>query len=268
MTISHTTDIVLLDGPDAVAFAQSQFSSNVALLANGKWQFSAWLDAQGRVRALFQLARLRDECLMLLLRGGSAASLAEALRRYVFRMRVKIIAPASWRLGTGPAQPTHTVVVEEPGTVRLGCGEHSMLLGEQVADDDAWRLPQLRAGWPWLPANSLGELLPAALSLYRLQAVAIDKGCYPGQEIVARTHYRGGHKRHLYLVALSHAATAGTPLRRDGRELAQLLDVLPMDDGAEALAVMPDDVAAEFTNDDALIGDDSMRLTLRHRWPA
>src|SRR6185312_11690713 len=50
------------------------------------------------------------------------------------------------------------------------------------------RRAQILLGWPWLPASALDVLLPPALSLHRLQAVAIDKGCYPGQEIVARLH--------------------------------------------------------------------------------
>lgn len=268
MPTSHPAEIVLIDGPDAVAFAQSQFSSNVTSLANGHWQFSAWLDAQGRVRTLFHLARLNDEHLVLLLRGGNAATMADALRRFVFRSRVSLDAPASWMLGTGPSQPLNTVDTNS-STVRLGCDTHSMLLGTNVISDEAWRQPQLHSGWPWLPSTALDELLPPALSLHRLQAVAIDKGCYPGQEIVARMHYRGGHKRHMHHVLLSQHVDAGAVLRHGDRELARVLDVTTHENNVvEALVVMQDDVASQVAQGVANVTDDGIRIDLRTSWPA
>jgi folate-binding Fe-S cluster repair protein YgfZ len=85
MPTPYPAETLLIEGPDAIAFAQAQFSSKVSSLATGHWQFSAWLDPQGRVRALFHLARLADDRLLLLLRGGSAAAVVDALQRFVFR---------------------------------------------------------------------------------------------------------------------------------------------------------------------------------------
>jgi len=268
MPTSHPAEILLINGPDAVAFAQSQFSSNVTSLANGHWQFSAWLDAQGRVRTLFHLARLSDERLLLLLRGGDATTMADALRRFVFRSSVSLDTPASWMLGTGPSQPLNTIEADE-SVVRLGCDTHSMVLGASVISDDAWRLPQLHSGWPWLPSTALDELLPPALSLHRLQAVAIDKGCYPGQEIVARMHYRGGHKRHMHNVLLSQPVDAGTMLRHADRELARVLNVTTQEKNfVEALVVMQDDVASHMALGMTNVTDEGIRIELRTSWPA
>ena len=75
MSTFRQAETLLIEGPDALAFAHAQFSSNVQSLAIGAWQFSAWLNAQGRVRALFHLARLDEQRLLLLLRGGEAAAL-------------------------------------------------------------------------------------------------------------------------------------------------------------------------------------------------
>jgi hypothetical protein len=109
----------------------------------------------------------------------------------------------------------------------------------------------MRAHWPWLPDNALEHWLPPALGLDRLGATALDKGCYPGQELVARLHYRGGHKRHLQQVRLSRSVPPGSALWHDGRELMRLLDVVPTDAGAEALAVVPDEVLADDISYDA-----------------
>ncbi|MFC5743484.1 YgfZ/GcvT domain-containing protein [Dyella tabacisoli] len=265
MTTHHSAQTLSIEGADAVAFAHAQFSSDVTALAVGQWQFSAWLDAQGRVRALFHLARLADDSLLLLLRGGVAADMADALRRFVFRSKVTLRALEPRTLGTGPVLAMHTVLHDE-ATLTLGCDTHSLIVG--AANDNHWRLAQLRAGWPWLPAEVLNELLPPALSLLRLHAVALDKGCYPGQEIVARLHYRGGNKRHLHCVVLSQEALAGTALRRDEREIARLLDVVKIDDSFEALAVIADESVNAQSSKNFQITSDGMHLQLRESWPA
>jgi tRNA-modifying protein YgfZ len=266
MTTSPSAQTLLLSGADALAFAQAQFSSNVQSLAIGRWQFGAWLDAQGRVLALFQLARLAEDELLLLLRGGDAAPMAQSLRRFVFRSKVKLTVDESRSLGTGHAVETYAAHREGDAYV-FGCGDHSMIVGARVSDS-AWRQPQIRAGWPWLPSDALGKLLPQTISLERLQAVAFDKGCYPGQEIVARLHYRGGLKRHMHCVVLSRSASEGTVLHRHGENSIQLLDVANNDAGIFALAVIDDGLMNAIENASYIDTDEGISLRVIERWPA
>lgn len=255
MPIPYSAQTVLLEGDDAPAFAQAQFSSNVRDLLDGHWQFSAWLDARGRVRFFFHLARLSDQRLLLLLRGGDAAAMTAALQPYVFRSRVRISACPPSALGTGAALPLHAVrqqgdaslasAASTDGTLVFGCDTHSLVIGNAVAADDTWRLPQIRTCWPWLPDGVLDQWLPPALGLDRLGATALDKGCYPGQELVARLHYRGGYKRHLHHVQLSRPLPPGTALRQGEHEPVQLLDVVPCGTGAEALAIVPQNLRGD-----------------------
>ncbi|GLQ97446.1 CAF17-like 4Fe-4S cluster assembly/insertion protein YgfZ [Dyella mobilis] len=265
MPTSKLAQAVTLEGPDAVAFAQSQFTSQVASLPDGQWQFSSWLDAQGRVRNLFHLARLADDRLLLLLRGGDATHFADALRRFVFRSRVKLNVLDECKLGTGESLPMH-VVDTRGDVVRMGCGTHSLQLGARVAQDETWQLAQLRAGWPWLPDTALNEWLPPTLSLHRLGAIALDKGCYPGQEIVARLHYRGGNKRHLHRIQLSKAAMDGAELLRDNREFVRLLTVTTHSDSIEALAIMPDETANSMMQSTDITSDDGVAVRILESW--
>lgn len=265
MTTPHTANILLIEGPDAIAFAQSQFSNNVTALPNGRWQFSAWLDAQGRVRALFHLARLDDEHLLLLLRGDHPDALIDALQRFVFRAKVRLTHSSASMLASGPARPIFDVN-RNGDAIEFGCGDHSLLCGTHISVDDSWRRLQLLNGWAWLPASVADTLLPPALSLYRLPAVALDKGCYPGQEIVARLHYRGQHKRHLHRVTLSQATPHGTTLHIGQRDSLQLLQTLPREHGAEALVVMPDELAERLSQDPDLITDEGLHLHLEASW--
>jgi len=267
MPTTHLAETLWIEGPDAVAFAHAQFSSKVSSLEVGQWQFSAWLDPKGRVRALFHLARVADDRLFVLLRGGDAATVVDALRRFVFRSRLTLTAASPQALATGTAMPMHAVH-DDAGTISLGCGTHSMRMTGRDNSDETWHLPQLHAGWPWLPAPLSGELLPASLSLQRLQAVAVDKGCYPGQEIVARLHFRGGHKRHMHRVILSQTMPPGEVLRSEGHEVGCVLDTNQSGDAIEALVVLHGELAPQAAGAHGMQLDGQLTLHIEASWPA
>lgn len=273
MTKPYSAETVLIEGPDAIAFAHAQFGSNVTALAVGRWQFSAWLDPQGRVQALFHLTRLADDRLLLLLRGGEAAHVVDALKRYIFRSKVTLTALLPRSLSAGPALPLYDASQDDQKNLLLGCDSHSLRISSESIGDSAWRLAQMQNGWPWLPQSLLSELVAPALSLHRLHAVEIDKGCYPGQEIVARLHYRGGNKKHLHRIAVSSFENsapcfAGDILRFGMNEKIWLLDVIQQDANAEALAVMNDDIAAGFVDGTIEHSDDPKRIRILEAWSA
>ena len=265
MPATFQAETLLLEGDDAIAFAQAQFSGNAAELAVGRWQFSAWLDAQGRVRALFHLARLSEKSLLLVLRGGRAEPFADALRRFVFRSKVKLQAWPARALGTAAAMESHTIEQRDDAIV-LGGGTHGWSIGAH--EDDTWRAQQIHLGWPWLPDEALDALLPPALSLERLQAVAFDKGCYPGQEIAARLHFRGGHKRHMHCVVLSQALPPGSVLRDEQGDVALVLDNVATNDTQMGLAIINDALAEQGKSHALRWNEDIIDIELRERWSA
>jgi folate-binding protein YgfZ len=192
---------ILIEGADARRFAQAQFAGDVESLAQGEWQWNAWLDAQGRVRALMHLARLGEDHLLAILRGGDVEKTRASLARYVFRARASV-AVRTFSGHAGGALPMGRVDGGTEDMISIGYGDRSLQLkgrGNASPDEDAanaWRLADIRAGWPVLPADD-ARFLPPALGLEHLGAVSLDKGCYPGQEIVARLHWRGGNKSNL-----------------------------------------------------------------------
>ena len=214
VTPPPAAEMLEISGDDATTFLHAQLSSDVRRLEAGRWQWSAWLDAQGRVRALLQLARVDDTTYLALLRGGAAADMAAALGRYVLRARVAL-RPHDAILRAAAALPLHACAGAALGNpIAFGTGTHARSIGASGAvvaggADAAWRC-EIDAGWPWLPDTALNALMPPALGLEHLGAVSFDKGCYPGQEIAARLHYRGGNKRHL--VTLAGAADRITTL--------------------------------------------------------
>lgn len=237
-----TMHCVVLEGADARQFAQAQFSGDMDALQPGHWQWNAWLDAQGRIRALMHLSDLGDGRLLAVLRGGNAEIIRAALARYLFRLRVDL-ATKSFTAQCGDPLPGG-VARQEDGVVVLGHGTRGLRLAPLSAsalpDPDAqrrWRLEEIRRGWPTLPEGE-PEFLPPALGLERLGAVAFDKGCYPGQEIAARLHYRGGHKWRLCRLRGPAPLPVGEVRDAAGSALGQVLDIAKAEDGFEALAVL------------------------------
>jgi folate-binding protein YgfZ len=228
--------IVELHGKDAQAFAHAQFTSNVTALDSGGWQWSAWLDAQGRVRAFFLLARPEPHRLIAWMPLGDAVTLRDALSRFVFRAAVRVDVAQGWvlhRLDPGAGVPPRALLAEREGfrfTLPGRVPRNALLApasGEpgDVAALQAWRLDDALAGLPLLAPGLEGEFVPQALDLERLDAIRFDKGCYPGQEIAARLHFRGGNKRQLRLLRLASADIdpAGLLSDADGRRVGRIL---------------------------------------------
>lgn len=253
--IVDRAELIEIAGPDAIAFAHAQFSSDVAGLAPASWQWSAWLNAQGRTRAVFVLARTGPDRLLAWLPLGGAATIRDALRRFVLRAKVRIEALENWAFGTladaaagfaARAAIVHRdgIALAQPGPApRLAWLGPAADASVDVAALSAWRLAEVRAGLPWIADPTRDEFVPQALDLERLDAIRFDKGCFPGQEIAARLRYRGGLKQKLRRVALSGVAEAAPGLEirsAQGRSGTLLYAARVAAAGHEALAVMGD----------------------------
>lgn len=210
-------ELVEIAGADALAFAHAQFASDVRSLESSSWQWSTWLNAQGRVRAVFALLRVAPDRLLMWLPLGDATAMRDALLRFVFRSKVSLTARDGWalcRLGGFP-QPSATearrleahlggIAFVQPGTLPRRAWLGPMPATPMDASElEAWRREDIAAGLPWIAAATRDEFVPQALALERLDAIRFDKGCYPGQEIAARLHFRGGNKRSLRRLVLA-----------------------------------------------------------------
>ena len=244
------TGLLRLQGADAEAFAQSQFANDVAALAPGQWQWSCWLNAKGRVLDVFALARLAEGDLLLILPDGGAQALGQALQRFVFRRKVRLALdprPVSGHFRAAASAAGNQLAISDdevleldwgsgalPRTLRIGAG------ADLAADDPtacrSWQQADLRLGLPRLTAQQRESWTAQQLGLDRLQGYSVRKGCYPGQEIVARTHFLGKAKRATVLLhGIAPDITAGSAVLAGEREIGQLACVAP----PYALAVLP-----------------------------
>lgn len=252
--------VLRLHGPDAEAFAQSQFMNDVLALEPGHWHWNGWLSAKGRVQALFALGRVAPGDLLLLLLDHPPAPFRAGLERFVLRRKLKIREESTLGVfAEWPATPT-----ERYGEDRSGALVHEADAPEVIGFDltaeggsrccwvaprgmaevdieatRRWRDDDLRHGLPRFVSEGEQGWTPHMLSLDRLKAFSVKKGCYPGQEIVARTHFLGQSKRQAWWIDGSGLAAGQPVLDPEGRAVGELVDASADGRGALAVAALP-----------------------------
>jgi folate-binding protein YgfZ len=247
--------VLAFRGPDAARFLQGQFSAEVEKLAIGGSTLAGLHNPQGRVIALLVLARTTTDELFAVLPHELVAPVAQRLGKYVLRAKVRIADESEnlhilgFPAGSAPA-----------GGIALDWfGRHLLLSPAARVADFAleesrarWERADVEAGVPQVYANTSETFVAQMLNLDLLGAIAFDKGCYTGQEVIARAHYRGRVKRRLQRWRTADGAQLrpGDSARGpDGRALV-VVRVAPLEAGGqEVLAVgkfsaAPEDVAA------------------------
>jgi folate-binding protein YgfZ len=237
--------VLEIAGADAIGFSHAQFSNDVRALSNGDWQWNAWLSPQGRIRAFFCLLRDSDQRLRLLLRGGSAEELRAALTPYVLRTKVTLHVIADLGvLGSYDKGDVGSDAIALPGVPsRWLILRDSPAASAADAELERWRLADIRAGLPEVAEALRDQLLPQWLGLDRLGAISVRKGCYPGQEVMSRLHFKGGNKRSLYRLTLSATTlpAAGTDICTGTETVGQIISAAHAGAGqVEALASLVD----------------------------
>jgi len=193
--------VVQAEGPQARDFLQAQLASDVSTLVPGAWQWSCYLTPQGRVQAVFPLLCIAHDRYLLPVARGMASDVLGRLGRYRLRSKLTLSAPddlcvwATWSPPVGGPDAGASW-----GLQPFAASSARMVLGPPATDDTAdatwrWRLECIAHGVPELAAAASDQHTPQGLSLDRLGAYSVKKGCYPGQEIVARTHFLGRAKR-------------------------------------------------------------------------
>ncbi|AZN36753.1 CAF17-like 4Fe-4S cluster assembly/insertion protein YgfZ [Iodobacter ciconiae] len=221
--------VIAFSGDETEAFLQGQLSSDVRALGENAAQYSSYSTAKGRMLASFLVFRRgNDYCLQI------AAELQEAIQKrlsmFVMRSKTKARDASSELCLLGVAGPLATeklssvlgalpdvsfvsmhkencTVIALPGQryqlvitadAALALWQKLAAAGIVAAEESLWRLSDIRAGVPWVSAATQEAFVAQMANLELIGGVSFTKGCYPGQEIVARTQYLGKLKRRMY----------------------------------------------------------------------
>jgi hypothetical protein len=232
--------LLSVTGEDARDFLHAQLTVDIQNLPAERAALAGWCLAKGRLLATFLVIPAPQGFLLQLARD-LAAPVAKRLSMFVLRAKVKIADQSdAWaQFGVWHA-PAPAAVTWEDGRARVPAGEGRSLVLEPAAgatmtpnaSEEAWTLQEIRAGRPLISAATQDQFVPQMVNLEQLDAVDFRKGCYPGQEIVARAQYRGQVKRRMVRLP----SPAGAALRPgDAYEGGVVVDSA----GGELLAVMP-----------------------------
>jgi folate-binding protein YgfZ len=240
--------VLAFRGVDAARFLQGQLSADTEKLAPGGSTLAGLHNAQGRVTALLALVRPAPDEFFAVLPRELAGRVAQTLGKFLFRAKVRISDESeNLRVLGAPAGAPHAGIAE------VAWSDRRLLLvpREQLSSDGPgfagqgsaltlWERADVAGGMPQVYPSTSDAFVAQMLNLDLLGAIAFDKGCYTGQEVIARAHYRGRVKRRMQ--RWRHASA--TPLApgdsahaADGRTLTVVRVAPGGVDGYELLAV-------------------------------
>lgn len=264
-----------IHGGDAKAFLQGQLTCDLDRVSADQAQFGGYCTPKGRLLANFIILSTPEGYLMHL-PADVSTGVADSLRKFVMRSQVKIELDSG--LGTlglaGPAAPAllrrdlaappegrlavsnvaNAVLVRLPGDHFLvlapsnEMAAHWEVLTRQAlpVGAECWNWLQIQAGVPWITAATADQFLPQMIGLDAIGGVSFEKGCYTGQEIVARTRYLGEVKRGLRLGRTRGPVHAGDELFSAGQPCGTVLNAAAVpESGSDLLAVVSGQVDAQ-----------------------
>jgi folate-binding protein YgfZ len=293
MAFCGLTDLGLLrvSGADAVTFLQGQSTCDIASLKPDESGLGAFCNPKGRVIASFRILR-HGESYYLFVPADLVETIHKRLKIYVLRSKVSIENLTPHRgfiglFGSGSALPEVSAAGQSDDVLMVQFSQKSwrVLIAAEtdtakrfwqelrsspdciLVNPSAWRLKNIEEGLPSETQATSEEFLPQMLNLDVLGGISYRKGCYTGQEVVARTHFLGNLKRRMFRLRTISERTPepGDPLYRSGgadgqrigqvvavateaKQTFQLLAVLPIDqaEGTDLRLLRPDGPAVSF----------------------
>jgi len=254
--------LIKVAGFDAENFLQGQFTNDVRQVTAESHQLTAWCTHKGRILVSFRLFK-RDDAYYLLLPQDSVDSTIKRLQMYKLRAAVKLeeVSNSLLRIGIAGANSTQILtdclgeappsdmnasltvntitVLHIPGTLPryMVFTETPQALWQcatkiaQKVEANAWQLLDILAGLPQIVPATAEAFIPQMVNFHAIEGVSFKKGCYTGQEVVARMRYLGSLKRRMYLALI------------DTDVIPQPGDLLYISDGEESVGKIVNAVA-------------------------
>ncbi|MDQ3911793.1 MAG: hypothetical protein M3305_08515 [Actinomycetota bacterium] len=260
--VPHSSRTVLrLGGGDPVGMLNAVITNDMPRDGN-IGTYAALLNPKGRIQTDLRVLRRGDDILVVTEEAGTAAA-KEALSRYAPFSRVKLedlSEDKAWGvlglygpragellggleltehetaeievggarvLTVGVAVPVPGFELLSPADVLRTAGERLLSVGAELASLDAYETIRIEVGIPRFGLDISPENFPAEVGILE-RAVSFSKGCYPGQETVARMHYRGHPNKTLHrLVATDTSLSPGAPILQDGRQVGSITSTAP-----------------------------------------
>lgn len=261
--------VIQISGEDSISYLQGQLTCDMTLLHQNQWLAGAHCNAKGKLWSNFVILQATDALYMVMHKAVLAHSLA-ALRKYAVFSKVEI-NDVSGRYQVVASTPEQSIAeaiatANLPIHCQISVHPNASAIGDESRS--RWMLHFIQYGYPWLANDTqVEQFIPQMLSLDTLDAISFTKGCYIGQETVARMHYRGKQNRVLYRLQghSDHPITTGDKLEcslgESWRPTGSVINA-EQDDTANwhLLAVLPADIDSESVF--RLLGTENSQLTI------
>jgi folate-binding protein YgfZ len=224
--------VIRARGAEAASFLQGQLTNDVLTLGPERARLAGFCSAKGRLQASFVVARPAPDELLLVCAADLLAPTLKRLSMFVLRSKCKLddasaelpllgiagaglvpIGGSPWQVRDTPLGKTIRVpdAAGQPRCVVIGASAAALPELPTLALD-TWRWLDLQAGVPLIEAATVDKFVPQMLNYEVVGGVDFKKGCYPGQEVVARSQYRGTIKRRMFLFDSDGDAAPGAEL--------------------------------------------------------
>ena len=255
-----------VSGADAAEFLHSQLSNHILDLQPGEACFATYNSPRGRVLANMLVLRRADRFLLVM-----AADLLEAtikrLRMFVLRSKTVFHTDSAWQVygqngaDTGADAAALKFAAEEGEngliTLALAGGNRILLSSVPLPDADhpaaaeAWQAAEILQGRPWISQPTVESCVAQMLNQHLLGGVHFKKGCYPGQEIIARAQYRGQVRRGMAVCRSAQPVAVGSKVEADGEEVGIVINSAAHDGAFVLLAVIKHGAAGKALQTDS-----------------
>lgn len=247
--------IIRVSGEDRAAFLHNQLSNDINHLPENQACYATYNTPKGRVLANMLVLNHGNDLLMILAKDLCAA-IAKRLRIYVLRSKVSLTEETELAVAA-QFNPQDTVIglPEAPALVlsathnddcwQIQLPHHGILSVGSIAQlpaynepaAQAWQCHEIQSGYPWISTATSDTCVAQMLNQHLIGGVHFKKGCYPGQEIIARAQYRGQVKRGLVLLKTSESLSVGEKLYDENNEEIGLVINQATNESGETLAL-------------------------------
>jgi folate-binding protein YgfZ len=250
--------VIRVEGEDAATFLHGQLTQDFALLGLSEARLAAWCSAKGRVLASFIGFKRSQGDILLVCPRDVLAAMVKRLSMFVLRAKARISDASDAYVLRGLMGPTVGAVAGQAGVPwsRVDVSDATVvflypadgapcalwvapvgaaLAAVEDASVETWRLAEVRSGIAWVGAAASDAYVPQMLNYESVGGVNFKKGCYPGQEVVARSQFRGTLKRRAVLARSDHLLAPGDELflaEEPDQPVATVVQAAPVPDGS------------------------------------
>ncbi|MBS0042918.1 tRNA-modifying protein YgfZ [Shewanella sp. M16] len=288
--LSHL-GLIKVVGEQGRSFIHGQVTTDISSLATDQWRWGAHCDPKGKMLASFRTFAIQDALFMLMPKDAIEVDLPQLQKYAVFSKATLSNASAEWTLlGVAGEQASQFVnkhfgdiqqelTLIENGAILKDAERFILVLTPDAAaalvaqselsvfDASAWQALEIAAGYPNLAASHASQYVPQMCNLQAVNGISFNKGCYMGQETIARMKYRGGNKRALYILRghtnlqINLASGLEIAMEDSFRRGGQIIEFVQRGNQVLLTAVLPNDTA----NDTQLrfADDEQSHLTIQ-----